>query len=44
LLFINCCCCGGAKDLARLGRQLNQVVIIDNSPMSYMFHPENAVS
>ena len=32
------------KDLRRLGRELNQVVIIDNSPMSYMFQPENAVS
>ena len=32
------------KDLSRLGRELNQVVIIDNSPMSYMFHPQNAVS
>ena len=36
--------CGGVKDLRRLGRELNQVVIIDNSPMSYMFQPENAVS
>ena len=32
------------QDLSRLGRELNQVVIIDNSPMSYMFHPQNAVS
>lgn len=31
------------KDLRRLGRELNQVVIVDNSPMSYMFQPENAV-
>jgi RNA polymerase II subunit A small phosphatase-like protein len=31
------------KDLSRLGRDLNQVVIIDNSPMSYLFHPRNAV-
>jgi len=31
------------KDLSKLGRDLNQVVIIDNSPASYIFHPENAV-
>ncbi|CAL1539652.1 unnamed protein product [Lymnaea stagnalis] len=32
------------KDLSRLGRDLNQVVIIDNSPASYIFHPDNAVA
>ncbi|XP_069588818.1 carboxy-terminal domain RNA polymerase II polypeptide A small phosphatase 1 [Ranitomeya imitator] len=31
------------KDLSRLGRDLNKLVIIDNSPASYIFHPENAV-
>jgi len=31
------------KDLSRLGRELKGVIIIDNSPASYMFHPENAV-
>ncbi|XP_076459475.1 carboxy-terminal domain RNA polymerase II polypeptide A small phosphatase 1-like isoform X2 [Babylonia areolata] len=31
------------KDLSRLGRDLNKVVIIDNSPASYIFHPDNAV-
>jgi len=31
------------KDLNRLGRDLRQVVIIDNSPQSYIFHPDNAV-
>ncbi|TRZ01849.1 hypothetical protein DNTS_007154 [Danionella cerebrum] len=31
------------KDLSRLGRELNQVIIVDNSPASYIFHPENAV-
>ncbi|XP_034429717.1 carboxy-terminal domain RNA polymerase II polypeptide A small phosphatase 1 isoform X2 [Hippoglossus hippoglossus] len=31
------------KDLSRLGRDLNKVIIIDNSPASYVFHPENAV-
>ncbi|KAM4815100.1 CTD small phosphatase-like protein [Thomomys bottae] len=31
------------KDLSRLGRELSKVVIVDNSPASYVFHPENAV-
>ncbi|XP_026872017.1 CTD (carboxy-terminal domain, RNA polymerase II, polypeptide A) small phosphatase-like a isoform X3 [Electrophorus electricus] len=31
------------KDLSRLGRQLSKVIIVDNSPASYIFHPENAV-
>ncbi|KAL1425456.1 hypothetical protein MTO96_003534 [Rhipicephalus appendiculatus] len=31
------------KDLGRLGRDLHRVVIIDNSPASYIFHPDNAV-
>eukprot|EP00128_Syssomonas_multiformis_P019007 Colp12_sorted_trinity150504_noHs@14723 len=31
------------KDLARLGRDLRTVIIIDNSPASYVFNPENAV-
>ena len=32
------------KDLSRLGRQLARVIIVDNSPASYVFHPKNAVS
>jgi len=31
------------KDLSRLGRELGQIIILDNSPASYIFHPENAV-
>uniref|UniRef100_H3A708 CTD small phosphatase like n=1 Tax=Latimeria chalumnae TaxID=7897 RepID=H3A708_LATCH len=31
------------KDLSRLGRDLSNVIIVDNSPASYIFHPENAV-
>ena len=31
------------KDLSKLGRDLPQVIIVDNSPASYIFHPENAV-
>ncbi|ORZ24220.1 HAD-like domain-containing protein [Absidia repens] len=30
------------KDLSQLGRQLNQVIILDNSPASYIFHTANA--
>ena len=32
------------KDLSKLGRELHQILIVDNSPASYIFHPENAVS
>lgn len=31
------------KDLGRLGRDIRHVIIIDNSPASYLFNPENAV-
>lgn len=31
------------KDLSQLGRELNQVIILDNSPASYIFHTANAV-
>jgi len=31
------------KDLNRLGRDIKKTIIIDNSPASYMFNPENAV-
>lgn len=31
------------KDLGRLGRELQRVLIVDNSPASYIFHPDNAV-
>ncbi|XP_048856387.1 carboxy-terminal domain RNA polymerase II polypeptide A small phosphatase 2 [Brienomyrus brachyistius] len=31
------------KDLSRLGRDLHRTLILDNSPASYIFHPENAV-
>ncbi|XP_051984385.1 CTD (carboxy-terminal domain, RNA polymerase II, polypeptide A) small phosphatase-like b isoform X2 [Xyrauchen texanus] len=31
------------KDLSVLGRELRNVIIVDNSPASYIFHPENAV-
>lgn len=31
------------KDLTRLGRNMNDVIILDNSPIAYMFQPENAI-
>ncbi|KAK9762116.1 hypothetical protein K7432_012459 [Basidiobolus ranarum] len=31
------------KDLSQLGRDVRQVMILDNSPASYIFHPNNAV-
>lgn len=31
------------KDMARLGRNLSDVIIIDNSPTSYLFQPENSL-
>mmetsp|Transcript_38957 Transcript_38957/g.89255 ORF Transcript_38957/g.89255 Transcript_38957/m.89255 type:complete len:338 (-) Transcript_38957:289-1302(-) len=31
------------KDLARLGRSLDDVLIIDNSPLAYSFHIDNAI-
>jgi len=31
------------KDLSRLGRPIDQTIILDNSPASYIFHPNNAV-
>jgi RNA polymerase II subunit A small phosphatase-like protein len=31
------------KNLSSLGRDLKKVVIVDNSPVSYSFHPYNAV-
>ncbi|GLJ15209.1 hypothetical protein SUGI_0248610 [Cryptomeria japonica] len=32
------------KDLARLGRDLKNVIIVDDDPAGYTFQPENAVS
>ena len=29
--------------MARLGRNLSDVIIIDNSPTSYLFQPENSL-
>ncbi|KAI9883458.1 MAG: hypothetical protein M1823_004770 [Watsoniomyces obsoletus] len=31
------------KDLSQIGRELRDTIIIDNSPTSYIFHPQHAV-
>jgi RNA polymerase II subunit A small phosphatase-like protein len=31
------------KDLSLIDRDLSQAIIVDNSPSSYIFHPENAI-
>ncbi|KAF2270068.1 NIF-domain-containing protein [Lojkania enalia] len=31
------------KDLSMIGRELKDIIIIDNSPTSYIFHPQHAV-
>lgn len=31
------------KDLTKLGRPMDQIIIVDNSPFSFMFQPENAI-
>ncbi|GIQ87974.1 hypothetical protein KIPB_010128 [Kipferlia bialata] len=31
------------KDLSRLGRPMSQIIIIDNSPVSYLYQPANAI-
>lgn len=32
-----------SQDLSQLGREMEDCIIIDNSPASYIFHPHNAV-
>ena len=31
------------KDLSRLNRDISDIIIVDNSAASYLFHPENAI-
>mmetsp|Transcript_39869 Transcript_39869/g.55395 ORF Transcript_39869/g.55395 Transcript_39869/m.55395 type:complete len:340 (-) Transcript_39869:296-1315(-) len=45
-LFRDSCCPfegNYVKDLSRLGRDIHSTIIIDNSPHSYVFQPENAI-
>ncbi|KAJ1928028.1 hypothetical protein IWQ60_002443 [Tieghemiomyces parasiticus] len=41
----SCILYGGnyVKDLSRMGRPLTDLIIVDNSPASYAFHPNNAI-
>jgi len=41
----SCSCFKGSyvKDMGRMGRELNKIMILDNSPHSYAFNPENAI-
>lgn len=41
----HCVLVGGCyvKDIAKLGRDLKRTVIVDNSPLSYVLQPENAI-
>jgi RNA polymerase II subunit A small phosphatase-like protein len=41
----SCSCFKGSyvKDMGRMGRDLKRIMILDNSPHSYAFNPENAV-
>jgi RNA polymerase II subunit A small phosphatase-like protein len=41
----HCSCVNGSyvKDLSLLGRPLDQVIIVDNSPGAYLFQPRNAI-
>ena len=31
------------KDLTKIDRDIENIIIVDNSPLSYMFQPENAI-
>jgi len=31
------------KDMGRMGRDIDSIMIIDNSPHSYLFNPQNAI-
>jgi carboxy-terminal domain RNA polymerase II polypeptide A small phosphatase len=31
------------KDMERLGRKISDIILLDNSPISYIFQPENGM-
>lgn len=31
------------KNLSQIGRPLSEIIILDNSPASYIFHPQHAI-
>ena len=31
------------KDMERMGRRMEDIIIVDNSPIAFMFQPENAL-
>ena len=35
---------GYIKDLSRINRNIKDMIIIDNSPVSYHYQPENAIA
>ena len=43
LTFIEVVLNMSSQDLSQLGRPIADTIIIDNSPASYIFHPNNAV-
>ena len=43
LTFIEVVLHMSSQDLSQLGRPIADTIIIDNSPASYIFHPNNAV-
>jgi TFIIF-interacting CTD phosphatase-like protein len=42
-IFDACTYTDTSQDLSQIGRDLKDTIIIDNSPTSYIFHPQHAV-
>ena len=43
ILLLRCIKLKFLQDLSQVGRDLKDTIIIDNSPTSYIFHPQHAV-
>lgn len=44
VVFLIICILGHyVKDLSLLNRDISQTIIVDNSPMSYIFHPGRTI-